>query len=167
MASESSFDIVSEVNLQEVDNAVNQAIKELKNRFDFKGSKSLIEFNKTDKKILLLADDEMKLRNLKDIVQTRLVSRGISMKALEYLAEEKTFEGTIRQSVNVIQGISQEKSKEIVRLIKDLKVKVQATIQGEKVRVVGKSKDDLQLVMQMLRNAKLDIALQFVNFRTN
>ena len=167
MASESQFDVVSEVDLQEVDNAINQATKELLTRFDFKGSKSKIEFNRGEKKIVLLADDNMKLKNLKDILETRLAKRSISMKALKYGAEEKAFDGTIRQNVEIVLGISQEIAKEIVKIIKDLKLKVQASIQGEKVRVSGKSKDELQTVILRLKNANLSTPLQFVNFRTN
>ena len=166
MPSESSFDIVSEVDLQEVDNAVNQSLKELLNRFDFKGSKSKIEFDRIEKKIILLADDTMKLKNLKDILETRLAKRSVMLKSLRYNTEEKAFDGTIRQSADIIQGIPQENAKELVKKIKDLKLKVQASIQGEKVRVTGKNKDDLQLIMQHLRANNLNLALQFVNFRT-
>lgn len=167
MASESSFDIVSEVDLQEVDNAINQAIKELKSRFDFKGSKSEILFDRNEKKITLVADDDMKLRNLKDILSTKLAKRSVAMKALKYLPEEKAFEGTIRQPVEIVQGLPQDAAKDISRRIKDLKLKVQVSIQGEKVRVTGKDKDDLQFVIQHLKALDLPNALQFVNFRTS
>ena len=166
MASESSFDIVSEVDLQEIDNAVNQSVKELRNRFDFKGSKSSIEFNRTEKKIILVADDAMKLNNLRDILGTKLAKRSVSLKAIQYLSEEQAFDGGIRQNADIVQGISQDIAKEIVGKIKDLKLKVQASIQGEKVRVSGKNKDDLQLIIQHLKASSVKIPIQFCNFRT-
>lgn len=165
MGQESSFDIVSQVDLQEVDNAVNQAVKEISQRYDFKGSQSKIEFNKTEKKIILLGDDEMKMRALKDILGTRFAKRSISPKALKYGKEEKALGGAIRQEVEIIQGLPQDKTKEIVQIIKDTKLKVQASIQKEQIRVSAKDKDDLQAVIHQLRESKLDIPLQFVNYR--
>lgn len=165
MASQPSFDVVSSVDLQEVDNAVNQAIKELGNRFDFKGSKSSIEFLKSEKKIKIIADDDLKLRNVQDILKTRMAVRKVPIKSLKFEDPEKTFEGTLTQEVTLVQGIAGDKAKEIVRLIKDSKLKVQATIQEDQVRVSGKSKDDLQEVIQLLRTAQMDIPLQFTNFR--
>lgn len=165
MAQLSSFDIVSGVDMQEIDNAVNQAIKELGTRFDFKGSKSSLELNKKDKKIIVIADDDLKLRNLQDILKTRMAARRISMKALQFETPEKSFEGTLRQEVTLIQGIVSEKAKEIVRLIKESKIKVQAAIQGDQVRVSSKSKDDLQEVITLLRQTPMDIPLQFTNYR--
>ncbi len=165
MAQQPSFDIVSTIDLQEVDNAVNQAKKELATRFDFKGSKSSIEFLKEEKLIRILGDDDMKLRNLQDILRTRFASRKISQKALEFKTPEKAFDGCLRQDVLLTQGIAQEKAKEIVRIIKDLPVKVQAAIQGDEIRVTSKSKDDLQTVMQHLREAPLTLPIQFTNFR--
>lgn len=167
MGSESFFDIVSEVNLQEVDNAINQAVKELQTRFDFKGSKSSIEFDRNSKKVTLIADDDLKLKNLKDILETKLAKRAVSLKAIKYLPPEKAFDGTIREQADVLQGIAQENAKEIVKTIKDLKLKVQASIQGEKIRVSGKNKDDLQYVIQVVKSRHLSIALQFVNFRSS
>lgn len=167
MAQQPSFDIVSQLDLQEVDNAVNQAKKELLTRFDFKGSKSTIEFMKDEKekKIRLLADDDMKLRNLQDILKSRMASRKISQKALDFKTPEKAFDGCLRQDVSLAQGIPQDKAKEIVRIIKELPVKVQAAIQGDEIRVTSKSKDDLQAVIQHLRTAPLTVPVQFVNFR--
>ena len=165
MPSQFSFDIVSSVDFQEIDNAVNQAIKELSNRFDFKGSKSSLEFLKSENKISIIADDEMKLRNLQDILRTRMAARKIPIKALKFEIPEKAFEGTLKQEVNLIQGIPSDKAKEIVRLIKDSKLKVQAAIQEDQVRVTGKSKDDLQAVIVTLRGSSLDIPLQFTNYR--
>jgi len=167
MAQQPSFDIVSQLDLQEVDNAVNQAKKELLTRFDFKGSKSTIEFLKDEKekKIQLIADDDMKLRNLQDILKMRMASRKISQKALDFKTPEKAFDGCLRQDVLLAQGIPQDKAKEIVRIIKDLPVKVQAAIQGDEIRVTSKNKDDLQAVIQHLRTAPLTVPIQFVNFR--
>lgn len=166
MAEQFSFDIVSDVNLQEVDNAVNQAKKELATRFDFRGTKSSIEFLKTDKKIRLVADDDLKLRNLEDILKTRLVSRKISVKALEFGTVEKAFEGTLRREAKLVCGIPQDKSKIIVQVIKNAKLKVQTAIQGEQLRISSKSKDDLQAVISLLREAPpVEIPLQFTNFR--
>ena len=167
MAQPASFDIVSQMDLQEVDNAVNQAKKELLTRFDFKGSKSSIEFLKDEKekKIRILADDDMKLRNLQDILKTRMASRKISQKALDFKTPEKAFDGCLRQEVGLTQGIPQDKAKEIVKIITDLPVKVQAAIQGDEIRVSSKSRDDLQAVIQHLRTAPLTVPVQFVNFR--
>lgn len=165
MASQFSFDIVSEINLQEIDNAVNQAIKELQTRFDFKGSKSSIEFLKTEKKIRLIADDDLKLKNLQDILKTRMASRKISLKALKYSEPERAFEGTLRQEIELIQGIPQDKAKELVKQIKQTQAKVQASIQGEQLRVTSKSKDDLQAIILYFQNHPPDIPLQFTNYR--
>lgn len=165
MAQQSSFDIVSSVDMQEVDNAVNQAIKELRNRYDFRGSKSSIELLKSEKKIMFVGDDDLKLRNLQDILKTRMAARNISVKALKFEEPEKAFEGTLRQEVELINGIPQDKAKEIVRLIKESGVKAQASIQGDEIRVTSKSRDELQSVIQMLREASLEIPLQFTNYR--
>ncbi|HXV27348.1 MAG TPA: YajQ family cyclic di-GMP-binding protein [bacterium] len=165
MAQLYSFDIVSEVNLQEIDNAVNQAVKEIKTRFDFKGSKSSVEFLKTEKKIRLIADDELKLKNLEDILKSRMASRKVPLKALKFGTPEKAFEGTLRQEVELIPGIPQEKAKEIVRQIKQMPLKVQPAIQGDQIRVSSKSKDELQEVLTHLRANSPDIPLQFTNYR--
>lgn len=165
MAQEFSFDIVSQVDLQEIDNAVNQAIKEIRSRFDFKGTKSSIEFLKEEKKIRLVGDDEMKLRNLQDILKTRMASRKVPIKALQFADPEKAFEGTLRQEVTLVQGIPQDKAKDIVRGIKDTKLKVQAAIQGDQIRVSSRDKDDLQAVIQHLRTNPPEIPLQFTNYR--
>ncbi len=165
MADQYSFDIISEVPAQELDNAVNQAIKEFSTRFDFKGSKSSIELLKSENKIKIIADDDLKLRNLQDILRGRMAARKISAKALEFGTPEKSFEGTLRQEVTIVQGIVPEKAKEIVRRIKEGGFKVQASIQKEQVRVTSKSKDELQTVMQSLRSNPPDIPLQFTNYR--
>ncbi|HLD49819.1 MAG TPA: YajQ family cyclic di-GMP-binding protein [bacterium] len=165
MAQQPSFDIVSTVDFQEIDNAVNQAIKELATRFDFKGSKSSIEFLKADKKLKIIADDDLKLRNLQDILKTRLVARKIPMKSLEFGDPEKAFEGTLRQEVTFVNGVPADKARDIVKRIKDAKFKVQAAIQGDEIRVSAKSRDELQAVIQFLRQSPSNIPLQFVNFR--
>lgn len=151
--------------MQEVDNAVNQVVKELRTRFDFKNSKSSIEFLKAEKKIKLIADDDLKLRNLQDMLRTRMAARKLSVKCLQFKDAEKAFEGTLRQEVELIAGIPQDKAKDIVRMIKDLKLKVQASIQGDEVRVSGKAKDDLQAVIAYLKNNPLNIPIQFTNYR--
>jgi uncharacterized protein YajQ (UPF0234 family) len=165
MAQDSSFDIVSQVDLQEIDNAVNQSMKEIALRYDFKGSQSKMELDRTNKKIVILADDEMKLRALKDILHLRCAKRGVSIKSLKYGTEEKALGGSIRVEVEIIQGIPQDKAKEIVRLIKETKLKVQPSIQGDQVRVTGKNRDDLQTVIHLLKEAKLELSLQFTNYR--
>ena len=165
MSKESSFDIVSIVEIPEVINAINQAMMEIKQRFDFKGSKSDIKLEEKDKKIVLLSDDEHKLKSVIDILQSKLVKRGVSLKALKYDKVEPATGGTVRQVITLQQGIPVEKAKEIVKIIKDTKLKVQAQIQGEQVRVAGKSRDDLQGVIALLRGKDMGIDLQFVNYR--
>lgn len=161
---ENSFDLVSQVDMQEVDNAVNQAIKEIRTRFDFKGSKSNIIYD--EGQITLIADDEFKLRNVVEILESKLVKRGISLKALKYGKIEKAAGDTVRQRVNLVQGIDKEKAKAITRLVKESKLKVQAALQGDQVRISGKNRDDLQAVIRLIKEQDFDIPLQFVNFRT-
>ncbi|MBZ4655402.1 MAG: YajQ family cyclic di-GMP-binding protein [Peptococcaceae bacterium] len=165
MAKENSFDIVSEVNLQEVDNAVNQTIKEISQRFDFKGSKADVELTKEDE-IKVVADDEYKLKSVIDILQSKMVRRGVSLKFLEYGKVEPAAGGTVRQIITIKKGISKEKGKEIVNAIKNMKLKVQAQIQDDQVRVSGKERDDLQKVIQHLKQQDFGIELQFTNYRT-
>lgn len=165
MSKESSFDIVSIVEIPEVINAINQAMMEIKQRFDFKGSKSDIKLEEKDKKIVLLSDDEHKLKSVIDILQTKLVKRGVSLKALKYDKVEPATGGTVRQVITLQQGIPVEKAKEIAKIIKDTKLKVQAQIQGDQIRVAGKNKDDLQSVISLLRGKNMGIDLQFVNYR--
>jgi uncharacterized protein YajQ (UPF0234 family) len=160
-----SFDVVSEVNMMEVDNAVNQAQKELINRFDFKGSKSSIELNKNDKKIILIADNEYKMRALKDILECRFAKRGISIKSLSYKIQENAFEGCIRQSVEIISGLPLDNAKEIIKLIKNSKIKVRVQIEGVRVKVISSKKDDLQRVITCLKKAYFSLPLQYVNYR--
>lgn len=163
MAADNSFDIVSKVDMQEVNNAINQAQKEIDTRFDFKNSKSSITLDKEE--IALASDDEFKLQNVLDIVQSKLTKRGISIKNLEYGKVEPASGATVRQKIKLKQGISQEIAKKINVIIKDTKLKVQSQIQGDQIRVTGKSRDDLQRVIQLLKGAELDIELQFINFR--
>lgn len=160
-----SFDIVSEVDLQEVDNAVNQANKELLQRYDFKNSKSSIKYDRDEKKITLIADDDFKLRSLNDILTTRLAKRGVSLKSLKFNSAEKAFEGHLRQLIEISTGISKEKAKDLAGIIKDLKLKTQTQIEGEKLRVISAKKDDLQAVIAHLRTIDFPLPLCFCNFR--
>jgi cyclic-di-GMP-binding protein len=165
MAQESSFDIVSKLDPQEVDNAVNQACKEIATRFDFKGSKSAINFDKTKKELLLESDDEVKLQSVVDILHNKLVKRGVSLKALDYQVVQPAAAGTVRQIVKMNEGIPQEKAKKVAALIKDAKFKVQVSIQGDQLRVSGKSKDELQAVMAKVRGSDIGFDPQFTNFK--
>jgi uncharacterized protein YajQ (UPF0234 family) len=159
-----SFDIVSKVDVQEVDNAVNQAVKEIETRYDFKGSKSGIKWEKKEE-IIVTGDDDAKLRSVIDILQTRLIKRGVSLKALEYGPVVEASGGLKRQTLKIRQGIAAEKAKEITKIIKEMKVKVQAQIQDDQIRVTGKKIDDLQEVIQGLKGMDLDVNLQYVNMR--
>lgn len=163
-AKENTFDIVSQVDLQEVTNAVNQAVKELKTRFDFKGSRSEISYD--GEQITLIGDDEFKLKNVVDILESKFVKRDINMKALRYGKIEPAAKDTVRQRLTFVQGVDKEIARIITRLVKDSKIKVQASVQGDQVRVSGKNRDDLQKVMQLVKDHEFDIPLQFVNFRT-
>jgi uncharacterized protein YajQ (UPF0234 family) len=163
VAKDSSFDVVSKVDLQEMDNAVNQANKEMTSRFDFKGSKSSIELK--DDEIILISDDEGKLKSVVDILESKVIKRGISLKSLEYGKVEPAAGGTVRQAVKIKQGIDKENAKKIVKIIKDSKIKVQASVQGDSVRVSGKSRDDLQAVIQLLKGSDVPLDLQFTNYR--
>jgi uncharacterized protein YajQ (UPF0234 family) len=163
MASESSFDIVSRVDEQEIDNAVNQAMREIETRFDFKGSKSSIEVDKDG--MLIASDDEFKLKNVVDILEGKLIKRGISTKSLDFSKIEPASGGTVRQRVKIRQGVDQDNARKINVIIRDSKLKVKSQIQGDQIRVTGKSRDDLQQVMQLLRQANLPLDLQFVNYR--
>ena len=163
MAKDSSFDIVSTVEMQEIINAVHQAHKEIEQRFDFKNSKSKIDLE--EDKIVLTSDDDFKLRNVIDILESKLVKRQVSLRALHYAKIEKAAGDTVRQTVTIRQGIEAETAKKIVKIIKDSKIKVQASIQGDQVRVAGKVRDDLQQVIQLMKAEDFGIDLQFVNYR--
>lgn len=163
MAQDFSFDIVSKTDMQEVTNAVQQARKELTTRFDFKGSKSGIEL--AAEEIVLTSDDEQKLKSVRDILEDKMVKRKVSLKSLDYQTIEPAAGSTVRQRVKIIDGIETEKAKAIVKAIKDAKIKVQPSIQGDQVRVAGKKKDDLQTVMTLLRERDFGLPLQFINYR--
>ena len=166
MASQSSFDITSAVDLQEVDNAVNQAKKELAQRYDFKGSKSSIEFKRSENVIELVADDNFKMSAVWDIVQTRMVRRGVPIKNLDAAEPEPIAGGLVKRTVTLKQGIPIEAAKSIVQFLKDKKLKkVQATIQSDQVRVSSASKNDLQEAIQLLRTGDFGVELQFGNYR--
>lgn len=158
-----SFDIVSKVDMQEIDNAVNQTVKEIAQRYDFKGSKSEITLEKDSIKVL--SDDDFKLKAVIDILQSKCVKRGISLKSLLYNKVETASGGMVRQIITIQQGISKEKGKEVISVIKDTKLKVQGQIQDDQVRVTGKNIDDLQEVIKLLKSKDLGVELQFVNFR--
>ncbi len=160
-----SFDIVSQADMQEVDNAVNQAAKEISQRYDFKKSKCKIDFNRDDKKLVLIADNDFKLRSLTDVLNTRLIKRGISLRSLKFNEPQKAFEGTLRQIVDISTGIDKEKAKELIKFIKGLKLKVQAQIEGEKLRVSSSKKDELQTVMQQVKGLDFSLPLSFCNYR--
>ncbi len=165
MPQEFSFDVVSKVDLQEVLNAVQQAGKEIATRFDFRGSASKIEWNEKELALTLTSDDEYKLKSVVDILETRLAKRGIATRSLDFGKVEPAALATVRQVVKVQQGIPSEKAKEIVRAIKDRKLKVQASIQADQVRVSGRNKDDLQEVQALLRAGDFGLPLQFANYR--
>ena len=160
---ESSFDVVSSVDLQEVKNAIAQAMKEIVTRFDLKGSNSNIELQA--EQLVLTSSDEFKLKAVRDVLEGRLVKRNVPLKALTWGEVDKALGGTVRQAVALQKGIPTEKAREIVKVVKQTKLKVQAAIQGDQVRISGKSKDDLQSVMQVLRNTDLGIDMQFTNRR--
>ncbi|MCH8019606.1 YajQ family cyclic di-GMP-binding protein [candidate division KSB1 bacterium] len=157
-----SFDIVSEVNMHEVTNAVDQAKREVSTRFDFKGSDA--RFEHTGSEIILHGDSEFQIKQMRDILIGKFTARKVDLKALVFDKVEEFGKGA-RQKATIRQGIETEMAKKMVKMIKDMKMKVQAAIQGDQVRVSGKKRDDLQKVMAMLKDAKLDIPLQFVNYR--
>jgi len=163
MASESSFDVVCKVDLQEVDNAIHQTMKELSTRFDFRGSNTTLTRENYD--LILQSVDAYKARSATEVFLQRLAKRGVSARALQVGDPQPAAGGSVRLKIAIQQGIPQEKAKEMVRIIKDSGLKVQASIQGDQLRVKGKSKDDLQQVMQTLRDAKLNIDVQFDNYR--
>ncbi|MFP5501180.1 MAG: YajQ family cyclic di-GMP-binding protein [Candidatus Sericytochromatia bacterium] len=163
MSKDASFDIVSKVDMQEATNAVHQAQKEIDNRFDLKGSGSEATLEKET--ITLKAPDETKLKNILDIVESKLVKREISLKSLEYGKIESALGGTVRQVLTLRQGIDKDQAKKIIGLIKESKIKVQPQIQEDQIRVAGKNRDDLQAVIQLLKKADLDMDLQFINYR--
>ena len=165
MANNFSFDIVSEVNFMEVDNAITQAQKELAQRYDFKGSKSSIDYNKAEKKITLIGDDEFKLKSLVDIVEGKFAKRGVPLKSMNFKAKEQAFEGTVRQIIELVSGLPSDKAKELTKMIKNEKFKVNTQIEGSKIKVSSPKKDELQAVITFLKNTKFSLPLQFTNYR--
>jgi hypothetical protein len=165
MASDCTFDVVSKVDMDEVKNAVAQATKEIGQRFDFKGSVSKIEL-KEEGALTLTSDDEVRLKAVVDVLQGKLVKRGVSIRAMEFGKLEPAAKGTVRQEVKILQGIPQEKAKGLIKTLKDSKIKVQPSIQGDQLRVAGKNKDDLQEAIALLKKHDQGLDLQFTNFRS-
>ena len=165
MAKNCSFDIVSNVDIQEVKNAINQAVMEIRQRFDFKGSKSEITLDEKVPAINLVSDDEHKMKSVVDILEGKLIKRKVSLKALSYGQVEPAGGNTVRQTVQLQQGIPQEKGKEIVKAVKGMKIKVQGQVMDDQVRVTGKSRDDLQSVIAELKAKDFGIAMSFTNYR--
>ena len=165
MAQQNSFDIVSQVDRAEINNALNQTMKEVRQRFDFKGSSAEVVMEKDE--LILTAEDETRLRNMNDILQQKLVRRGVPLKALSYGRVEPAAGGSVRQHAAIQQGIPTDKAKEIVKFIKDTKLKVQASIQGDTVRVTGRDRDTLQEVIARLKAKDFGINMQYTNYRTN
>ena len=163
MAKDSSFDVVSQVDMQEVMNAVNQAKKEVSQRYDFKGSKTEIVLS--DDMIKVTTEDDFRLNSVIDILKTRMISRKVAVRNLEYGKVEEASGGMVRQQITIRQGIATEKAKQMVKDIKASKIKVQAAIQGDSLRVSGKSRDDLQAVIALLKDKDYEVELQFVNYR--
>jgi cyclic-di-GMP-binding protein len=164
MAADNSFDIVCKVDAQEVTNAVDQARREIETRYDLKGSRSEVTQEKTA--LTITTPDDMKLKAVVDILQSKLYRRGVPLKALTYGKVESAAGGTLKQKIDLQQGIPIEKAREIVRMVKDSKLKIQAAIQEDKVRVSGKNRDDLQKIIALLKENDLGIALQFDNYRS-
>jgi hypothetical protein len=167
MAEQNSFDIVSKIDLAEVANAINQTMKEVKQRFDFKNSKSDITLEEKDKAVILYSDDDFKVRSLNDIFEQKLIKRGVPLKGLTYGKVEPAAGNTVRQRIDLQQGIPIEKAREIVKFIKDTKLKVQAAINADVVRVTGRDRDILQQVIKALKEKDFDIHMEYTNYRTN
>ena len=165
MAKNCSFDIVSNVDLQEVKNAINQATMEIRQRFDFKGSKSEITLDEKIPALNLVSDDEHKMKSVVDILEGKLIKRKVSLKALSYGQVEPAGGNTVRQAIQLQQGIPQEKGKEIVKAVKGMKIKVQGQVMDDQVRVTGKNRDDLQVVIAELKEKDFGIAMSFTNYR--
>ena len=165
MADQSSFDVVSQVDMQEAKNAVDQTMKEIRQRFDFKNSKTDLTLKEKEKELVVLSDDEYKLNAVIEILKTKCVKRGVSLKALTFGAMEEALGGTVRQTITIQSGLAADKAKLISQAIRDGKFKVQAQIQGEQIRVQSKSRDELQTVIAFLKQKDFGIDLQFVNYR--
>ncbi len=160
-----SFDVVSRVDMQEIDNAINQVKKEISTRYDFRGSKTQLDFDRKEAKITILTEDDMKLRALRDMLIAKIVRRSIEADALDFGTAEKAGGDMLRQTVTIVNGIDIETARKVVKLVKDTKMKVQAAIQGDEVRITGKQRDDLQQVITLLKEADIGMPLQFVNYR--
>ena len=165
MAKEPSFDVVSEVDMQEVNNAINQTTKEITQRFDFKGTKSVVEVE-NGSSIKIVTEDDTRMRNIVDILQSKFIKRGVSIKNLEYGKVESAAGGMVRQSIRIKQGIEADVAKKITKDIKESKLKVQTQLQDDQVRVSGKKIDDLQAVIALLKSKDYGVELQFSNFRS-
>lgn len=165
MAQQNSFDIVSEVNMQEVDNALNQARKEVATRYDFKDSKTTIDFAEKEKEVTVHTEDDFRLKAVIDILQSKFIKRGIAIKTLKYGNVETATGSTVRQKITLQVGIDKENAKKLVQIIKDTKIRVQPSIMEDQVRVSGKDKDDLQTIIATLRGIEFPLPLQFTNFR--
>ncbi|WP_226087148.1 YajQ family cyclic di-GMP-binding protein [Mesobacillus sp. S13] len=163
MSKESSFDIVSKVEMSEVTNAISIAMKEIQNRYDFKGSKSEISLDKEE--LVLISDDEFKLDQLKDVLFSKMIKRGIPIKNLDYGKVERASGGTVRQRAKLVQGIDKENAKKINTIIKNSGLKVKSQVQDDQVRVTGKNRDDLQKIITAVKEADLTVDVQFVNYR--
>ena len=166
MAQQNSFDIVSEVNMQEVDNALNQARKEVAQRYDLKDSKSAIDFDAKEKIVTVASLNEFTLKSVVDVLQNKLIKRGIHLKSLKYSAVEQAAGGTARQKITLLVGIDKENAKDLVKIIKEIKLKVQAQIMEEQIRVSGKDRDELQTVIAKLKGIEFPLPLQFTNYRS-
>lgn len=160
-----SFDIVSELDLQEVDNAVNNVRKEVETRYDFRGVVTEMEFNRKNKVISLVTGDDMKIRAIRDMLISHFVRRKVDPKSMEFGEPEKTSRGQLKQEIKLHDGIDKDNARKLVKLIKDSKLKVQAAIQDEQVRITGKQIDDLQAVIALLKNANFELPLQYVNMK--
>ena len=161
-----SFDIVSSFDMQEIDNAINMVVRDIANRYDFRGSNTSVTLDKGDKSITILADNSMQLAAVVDMIKSRAIGRGVSLKVFKFHDEETAAGSSLRQKVSMREGIDKDRAKKINKMIKDKKLKVQSQIQGEQLRVTGKKIDDLQSVISMLKTSDLDIELQFINMKS-
>jgi uncharacterized protein YajQ (UPF0234 family) len=165
MADQNSFDVVSKVDMQEAKNAIDQALKEIHQRFDFKGTKTELTLKEKESELVIVSDDEYKLKSVVDILKAKLIKRNVSVKAFEFGVVEPALGGTVRQTAKIQNGLAIEKAKEIVKEIKEGKFKAQAQIQGDQLRVVSKSRDELQLVITFLKGRDFGVDLQYINYR--
>ena len=165
MADQNSFDVVSKVDMQEAKNAIDQALKEIHQRFDFKGTKTELTLKEKENELVIVSDDEYKLKSVVDILTAKLIKRNVSVKAFEFGTVEPALGGTVRQTAKIQNGLAIEKAKEIVKAVKEGKFKAQAQIQGDQLRVVSKSRDELQVVITFLKGKDFGVDLQYINYR--